>query len=59
MACNVGNTDRILRILVGLAIIVAGLVFENWLGAVGVILVITGLIRWCPAYLPFGIRTNH
>lgn len=58
MKCNVGKTDRILRIIAGLAIIIGGIYFQNWWGAVGIVPIATGLLRWCPAYLPFGIKTN-
>ena len=58
MKCNVGNTDRILRIVSGVAILGAGLYFQSWWGAVGIIPILTGLIRWCPAYIPFGISTG-
>lgn len=57
MKCNVGKTDRILRMAAGSAIIIAGIYFQNWWGAVGIIPLATGLLRWCPAYLPFGIKT--
>jgi hypothetical protein len=30
----------------------------RWWGLIGVPLVLTGLFRWCPAYLPFGIKTS-
>lgn len=55
---NEGTTDRIIRVVVGLALI--ALVFVGpqtpW-GWVGAVLVITGLVGWCPAYQLFGIRT--
>lgn len=54
---NVGGIDRILRIVVGVAVIAWGVYAQNWWGAVGVIPLITGLIRWCPAYLPFGLNS--
>jgi type IV secretory pathway TrbD component len=57
MKCNVGNTDRLLRIAAGTLIIVAGFYFQSWWGAVGIIPVATGLLRWCPAYLPLKIST--
>lgn len=58
MKCNVGKTDRLLRIVAGSAIMVIGIYFQNWWGAVGIVPIATGLLRWCPAYLPFGIKTN-
>jgi len=55
---NVGSTDRILRILIGLILI--ALVFVGpktpW-GWIGVIPLVTGLFRTCPAYRLFGINT--
>ncbi len=58
MKCNVGKTDRTVRIIAGVAMIAAGLYFQSWWGAVGMVPLATGLIRWCPAYLPFGIKTS-
>jgi len=57
MKCNVGGIDRTLRIILGVVIVLAGLYFKSWWGAVGIIPIITGAIRWCPAYLPFGFST--
>lgn len=57
MQTNVGSADRILRIILGLAIGAAGLYTQSWFGLIGLIPLATGLIRWCPAYLPFGIST--
>lgn len=55
---NVGGIDRILRIIVGIALIalaVTGTV--GWWGYIGVVPLVTGAVGWCPAYLPFGIKT--
>ncbi len=57
MSRNMGNTDRIVRLVLGVAVIAAGLIFQSWLGALGLILIGTSLIGWCPLYLPFGIST--
>ena len=58
MKFNVGGIDRILRIIVGAALI--ALVFVGpqtpW-GWIGVVPLATGLIGWCPAYLPFGLSS--
>ncbi len=58
MKCNVGKMDRLLRIIVGSTIVIAGIYFQNWWGAVGIVPITTGLLRWCPAYVPFGIKTR-
>lgn len=57
MKSNVGGIDRIVRFIVGLAIVVAGLVFQSWWGLVGIIPIFTATINWCPLYLPFGLST--
>jgi hypothetical protein len=57
MKCNVGKTDRILRIIAGLAIVVAGWVYGSWWGLVGLILIGTALLGFCPAYVALGIST--
>ena len=58
MSQNVGGIDRILRIIVGLALIGATLggLLPVW-GWIGVVPLATAAIGWCPAYLPFGFKT--
>ena len=58
MKCNVGATDRFLRIIIGIFLIVIGYINESWWGLVGFIPLLTGLFRWCPAYMPFKMNTN-
>jgi hypothetical protein len=58
MSKNVGGIDRIIRIILGLAIIGWGVFAQNWLGAIGAIPLFTGLLSWCPMYMPMGINTN-
>jgi len=50
MKKNVGKTDKIIRIILGLIIIVIGIVFKSWWGIIGAILLITAFINWCPVY---------
>jgi hypothetical protein len=58
MVSNVGNTDRVARIVVGLTLI--ALVFVGpqtpW-GWIGLLPLVTGLFRWCPAYRLIGVNT--
>ncbi len=58
MKQNVGGIDRILRIVVGIALLVWALVLSAQpvilVAIIGGVLLLTGLIAWCPAYLPFG-----
>jgi hypothetical protein len=57
MQCNVGQSERIVRIVVGVAIIVAGVMFQSWWGAIGLIPLLTGAVRYCPAWQLFGVNT--
>ena len=58
MKANIGSVDRNVRIVLGLAVIAAGLVAHSWLGVIGLVLLGTAAIRTCPLYLPFGISTR-
>ena len=58
MRVNVGNVDRIVRIVAGLALIglaVAGTI-GPW-GYIGIVPLLTGLTRVCPAYSLVGVAT--
>ncbi|MFZ5515019.1 MAG: YgaP family membrane protein [Candidatus Zhuqueibacterota bacterium] len=57
MKTNVGQIDRIIRIVVGLTIIALGVINHSWWGAVGLIPMMTAVTRRCPAYTPLGIST--
>jgi hypothetical protein len=57
MKPNVSSIDRALRIIVGLGLIGWGVYAHNWLGAIGIAPLLTGLIRFCPAYTLLGIST--
>jgi hypothetical protein len=55
---NVGGVDRILRAVVGVALIaLAATGTVGMWGYIGVVPLATAALGWCPAYLPFGIKT--
>jgi uncharacterized membrane protein YfcA len=58
MKINVGGIDRILRIVVGLALIGATLsgMIGVW-GWIGVVPLVTGLFKFCPFYTLLGMNT--
>ena len=58
MQKNVGGIDKIARIAVGLVLCVLALAgpIGAW-GWIGLVLLATGLIGWCPAYLPLGLSS--
>jgi hypothetical protein len=58
MNVNVGSMDRALRIVVGLGLVVlaaAGIV-GPW-GYIGILVLVTGIVRVCPAYSIIGMNT--
>jgi len=61
MKKNMGNTDRWIRLVLGLAL-VAVLIFVQsawrWVGLLGIVFLVTSLIGFCPLYVLFGINTN-
>jgi len=58
---TVGNLDRILRIVVGAALLVAFALnpsgFYSWLYLIGIIPLATGLMSSCPLYSILGLNT--
>jgi len=57
MKCNMGRTDRIIRVFIGLIIIAVGVYLKSWWGAIGLIPIFTAVIGWCGLYKIFGIST--
>ena len=59
MKCNVGKADRAIRIIAGLVLIglAATGTIDMW-GWIGIVPVLTGVFRFCPAYPLLGINTN-
>ncbi|MGB5918970.1 YgaP family membrane protein [Arcobacter sp.] len=55
---NIGKIDKIVRIIVGVAIIAYGVMTNSWLGVIGLIPLGTALIGWCPLYCPLKINTT-
>ena len=58
MQLNVGKPERVIRVIVGLGIIGAGVYYQSWWGAIGLVPVLTGILGWCPPYQLLGISTN-
>jgi uncharacterized membrane protein HdeD (DUF308 family) len=60
---NVGTTDRVIRIVLGIILVALGLSHTVPGGlaiaayVVGAIALVTGVIRYCPAWSIFGINT--
>ena len=58
MPLNVGSVDRMARIVVGLVLMILAATGTVGLwGWIGIIPVLTGIFRFCPAYNLLGINT--
>ena len=60
MIRNVGSTDKIIRLVVGIALVAWALLGTgsyHWIGWLGVILIATALLGTCLLYIPLGIKT--
>lgn len=57
MKPNIGFTDRIIRVVLGVALLGAGYYFKSAWGFLGLVPILTAVVRFCPAYLPFGLNT--
>ncbi len=57
MKKNIGSADRAGRFILGAIIIGLGIVNQSLWGLIGLVLIGTAAISFCPAYLPFGLNT--
>ncbi|HHT02671.1 MAG TPA: DUF2892 domain-containing protein [Firmicutes bacterium] len=55
MKCNVGKTEQMVRIGIGLAILLLGFSSRRWWAIIGLAPIITGVTRYCPANDLLGI----
>jgi len=61
MASNIGNLDRILRLIGGLALLSLLFVLPDnarWWGLAGLVPLATVATSWCPGYALFGLSTG-
>ncbi len=59
MEANVGQTDKMIRIVAG--VLLLSLVFigpKSWWGLIGLVPLLTALINFCPAYTLLGVNTR-
>ena len=58
MKCNIGHTDRVLRMTVGVTLMgLAGYGIVGAWGWIGIIPLATGVMGNCPAYSLLGLNT--
>lgn len=60
MKANVGSVDRIVRVVVGAALLALFFVVDaplRYIGLVGLVPLATAAFNWCPLYTLLGINT--
>ena len=58
---NVGPADRVVRIIIGLAVLSLIFILQGnlrYLGLIGLIPLVTGIIGFCPLYALLHVRTT-
>ena len=58
MKLNVCGIDRLLRLIIGLSLV--GMTLSGMIGMwgwIGLVPLLTGIFRFCPAYVIFGLQT--
>ncbi len=58
MEKNVGNTDKIIRYILGFLIIGAGIMYNSWWGIIGIVPIFTATLGWCPLYKIFNVSSK-
>lgn len=57
---NIGNLDRIIRLIIGFALLSLYFVLpgdDRFFALIGIVPLLTAFLRWCPLYTVIGLRT--
>ena len=57
MKCNVGKTDKVIRIILGIIIGALGYYYQTWWGLVAIVPIGTALFSFCALYPLIGVST--
>jgi hypothetical protein len=58
MKHNVGGFDAFLRAVIGVLIWSSGFVFHSWYSMLGLLLLVSAVINYCPLYRLIGISSE-
>lgn len=61
MKANVGSVDRIIRVILGIGLLSLFFVLDGgmkYISLLGLVLLLTAGIKFCPLYTIFGINTS-
>ena len=61
MKQNVGSVDKVIRVVLGVALL--SLIYfldgpVRWVGLAGAVLILTAAISWCPIFAMLGLNSN-
>ncbi len=62
MKQNVGTADRVVRVIVGLAVLSVLFMLDGgirYIGLLGFVPLLTGIVGWCPLYSAFRVSTRR
>lgn len=57
MKHNVGRTDRIVRLMIGMIFLLMAFYTGWYMVAMGILIILSAALRWCPAYKACGWST--
>lgn len=60
MKINIGMVDKVVRIVVGIALFSLTFLLDGsarWLGVIGIVPLVTGAVGYCPLYSILGLNT--
>ncbi len=60
MVQNVGGIDKVIRVIIGLALLSLLFLVEGnarWWGLIGIVPILTVVMGWCPAYALLGVSS--
>jgi membrane protein implicated in regulation of membrane protease activity len=53
-----GAEDRLSRVIAGAILVIFAMITGNFVGWLGIIPLVTGIVGWCPLYGALGIDTS-
>ena len=63
MQKNVGTVERYIRFLIGALLLTVAYFNQGtwlfWVGLIGIMPIVTAIMRWCPANLVLGIKIEN
>ncbi|MGB5421883.1 MAG: DUF2892 domain-containing protein [Desulfobacterales bacterium] len=57
MKCNAGKSERLIRLVIGLALIGASILWSGYWVILGAVILLTAIAGWCPISALLGIST--